>query len=213
MTDLTPQLALPEHKALLYELNHRINNEFTSAISAISLAAARSDNPEVKLALTGVTELLHRYVDVHRALQVPDADTLIDAATYLRQLCLSICRSKLDHMRIDLVYVACPLRLESDRCWRLGMIVYELITNAARHAFAAGGGEIRVELLRAGSFVACKVQDNGSRPKYARTGRGLRIVDKLATTLNGRFEQKFASRGSISMLAFPYHGAQQRKTK
>ena len=184
MKDPNPQLLLPEQATLLSELNHRIKNEFASAISAVSLAAARSDNAEVKLALTDVTELLHRYVDVHRALQVPDADTLIDAATYLRQLCLAISRSKLDHAKIDLVFVACPLRLQSDCCWRLGMIVYELITNAARHAFAAGKGEIRVELLRAGSFVVCKVQDNGSPPKYVRPGCGLKIVDKLATTLN-----------------------------
>ena len=67
MKDPNPQLLLPEQATLLRELNHRIKNEFASAISAVSLAAARSDNAEVKLALTDVTELLHRYVDVHRA--------------------------------------------------------------------------------------------------------------------------------------------------
>jgi two-component sensor histidine kinase len=105
------------HQAvLLHELNHRINNEYASAISAVSLAAAHSGNEEVKLALSAVNELLHSYVDVHRALQMPEADRLIDAETYLRQLCLSISCSKLNHLDIDLVLAASPLLLRSDRC-------------------------------------------------------------------------------------------------
>ena len=134
--EFDPQVRLFHRAVLLHELNHRIDNEFSSAISAVSLAAAHSDNAEVKLALSAVSELLHSYADVHRALQMPEADRVIDAATYLRQLCLSISRSKLDRLEIHLVLAACPLLLRSDRCWRLGVIVYELITNAARHAFS-----------------------------------------------------------------------------
>ena len=77
---------------------------------------------------------------------MPEADGLVDTATYFRRLCFSIGRSKLDHMEIHFVLAACPLLLRSDRCWRLGIIVYELITNTARHAFSDGKREIRVEL-------------------------------------------------------------------
>jgi two-component sensor histidine kinase len=201
--EFEPQMRLLHQAVLLHELNHRINNEFASAISAVSLAAAHSDNAEVKLALSAVSELLHSYADVHRALQMPEADRVVDAATYLRQLCLSIRRSKLDRLEIHLVLAACPLLLRSDRCWRLGMIVYELITNAARHAFSEGRREIRVELLRGGSHVICKVQDNGSPPRSIVPGRGLRIVHELAKTLDGNLKHKVGSKGSISLLAFP----------
>ena len=205
---------LPEQGLLLHELNHRINNEFASVINAVSVAAGRSGDEQVKLALTGVTELLHRCADVNRVLRAPEADTLIDAATYLRQLCFAISRFKLDQKKISLVVVACPLQLQSDRCWRLGMIVHELITNAARHAFSGERGEIQVELLEAGSVVACKVQDDGSSRQHVRHGRGLKIVETLAKTLGGRFEQKFGARGSTSMVAFPYgDGLQNRGRK
>src|SRR5258706_14384256 len=53
------------------------------------------------------------------------------------------------------------------------MMVYELVTNAARHAFGNGKGEIRVELSRAGKLVECRVVDNGSAPTSVRRGRGL----------------------------------------
>jgi two-component sensor histidine kinase len=202
--EFDPQVRLLHQAVLLYELNHRINNEYASAISAVSLAAAHSCNEEV------VNELLHS--DVHRALQMPEADGLVDAATYLRRLCLSISRSKLNHLEIHLVLAACPLLLRSDRCWRLGMIVYELITNAARRAFSDGKREIRVALLRAGSYATCKVQDNGSPPKSVVPGRGLKIVHELVKTLNGNLKHQFGSHGSISLLAFPYSdGAQKRR--
>ena len=201
---LNEGLPLLEDAVLLHELNHRINNEFASAISVVSRAAARSSNNAVKLALTNVTELLHRYAEVHRALEVPEPNTTIDVAAYLRHLCLSLIRSKLDHLAIDLVLAACPLRLQSEQCWRVGMIVNELVTNAARHAFSVRKGRIRIELAQAGLLVTCKVEDNGVPPQELREGRGLRIVRNLAKALHGHFEQRYRSRGSVSLLAFPY---------
>src|SRR6516164_9687295 len=95
MTEIafTPTIS---EQALLQELNHRISNEFQSALSLVSLAAARSRSQEVKDALSGVTVLLHHYAEVHRALQVPHDRDRVDAAEYLRKLCLSIRRSKLE---------------------------------------------------------------------------------------------------------------------
>jgi two-component sensor histidine kinase len=74
------------------ELNHRISDEFFSAMSLVSLAAARSSSDEVKVALIEVTELLRHYAEVHQAPQSPRDDARIDAATYLGKLCLSIRR-------------------------------------------------------------------------------------------------------------------------
>jgi two-component sensor histidine kinase len=203
MTTFPSQLPFPQAQLLLHELNHRIGNEFCCAISVVSLAAARSNNREIKAALTDVAELLHHYADVHSALQMPEHGIRTDAAAYLRKLCLSIRRSKLNQKKIDLVLAACRLWLPSDRCWLLGMIVYELITNAVRHAFAGGNGSIRVELLRAGAVVECRVMDNGSARESFRPGRGLKIVHELAKALDGRVDQRFTNGGSTSVVAFP----------
>jgi two-component sensor histidine kinase len=197
-------------RVLLHELIHRINNEFSSLIGAVSRTAARSVNHEVKVALAHIIELLSHYAELHRALQMPDNDTLIDAAAYLENLCLSIGRSKLDGKKIDLVLTASPLRLPSGRCWRLGMIVFELVTNATRHAFGNGTGQVRIELSRAGKLVWCGVVDNGSAPINVQRGRGLKIVDELVKGLDGRLDQRFGQRGSFSILTFPYKGEPQQ---
>jgi two-component sensor histidine kinase len=203
-TRVVPQLPGSGERALLRELDHRVINEFACAVSAVSLAAARTKNEEVKGALSDVAQLLHRYADVHRALQMPEYDTLVDAVAYLCQLCLSISRSKLDYREIRLVLVAEPLRLEADKCWRLGMIIHELINNAAEHAFAAENGRIRVELASAGAFVECKVQDNGSAAASAQPGRGLKIISELTKGLGGRFERSVGTEGSTCVVSFPH---------
>jgi two-component sensor histidine kinase len=207
MPELAPSLPVAEEPLLLDELNHRIINDFTALIAIVSRASAASGSDEVKRALSGVARLLHHYAQLHRALRPPDREALINAEGYLSELCRSISRSKLDHMNIDLVLAAPPLLLDADRCWRLGMIVSELITNAARHAFAGRPGEIRVELFRAGAFVKCTVRDNGSGPVHHQPGRGLRIVEELSKALDGRFEHRSVSTGTTSVLIFPYHEA------
>ncbi len=167
MTEAASKREITLERILLHELIHRINNEFSSLIGAVSRTAARSVNHEVKVALA---------------------------------------HTKLDGMKINLVLTVSPLRMPSERCWRLGMMVYELVTNAARHAFGNGKGEIRVELSRAGKLVECRVVDNGSASTSVRRGRGLRIVDELVKGLDGRLDQRFGPRGSFSILTFPYGG-------
>jgi two-component sensor histidine kinase len=203
MSKIGSEQSFWEERSLLRELNHRINNEFAAAISAISLVAAQSENDEVKRALTGVTELLHRYADVHHALQMPEHDNPIDAGAYLSQLCLSLSLSKLSDKKIKLLLTTCPLWLQPERCWRLGMIVYELVTNAAKHAFSDGIGEIRVELSRADLLVECRVLDNGLAPAGTKAGQGMKIIDELSKGLEGQFEQRFGAYGSASILIFP----------
>jgi two-component sensor histidine kinase len=195
---------------LVRELTHRVNNEFASVIGLVSLIAARSANDDIKQALVGVTNLLHNYAGVHRALQMPTYGTVINASDYIRALCQSIKRARLDHRGIELVLVEHPLHMHSERSWKLGMIVSELITNSARHAFASNEGTIRIELSASGPFVQCCVMDNGSSQGSNRPGDGLKIVDGLAKELNGEIFHRFGPDGALSVLRFPF-SAERRK--
>jgi two-component sensor histidine kinase len=196
---------------LLRELNHRINNELTCAICAVSVKAMQSDSVAVKAALLDVVDLLHQCADVHRALHIPDQGRLTDAASYLQQLCFSITKYRLDRLAIHVLFSADDLRLEGERCWKLGLIVSELLTNVARHAqFDAGHPELRVELMLAGNVVKCRVSDNGSAPEPIRRGRGLAIIGELASSLGGRVHTSCAADGSSFLLIFPLTEAEQR---
>jgi two-component sensor histidine kinase len=211
MTKHIVQLPNADESLLLRELNHRIKNELTSAIYAVSAKAVHSDCVAVKAALLDVVDLLHQWSDVHRAQHMPVQGRLADAAKYLEHLCFSISRYRLDRLAIRVLFSADDLRLEGERCWKLGLIVSELLTNVARHAqFDARHPELRVELKLAGNVVKCRVSDNGSVPEPVRRGRGLAIIGELAGSLGGRVHTSCAADGYSFLLAFPLTEAEQR---
>src|SRR5258706_197449 len=211
MTRHIVQLPNPDGSLLLRELNHRIKNELTSAIYAVAARAVQSDSVAVKAALLDVVDLLQQCADVHRAVHMPDQGRLTDAARYLQQLCFSITKYRLDRLAIPVLFSADDLRLEGERCWKLGLIVSELLTNVARHAqFDARQPELQVELLLAGNVVKCRVSDNGSAPEPVRRGRGLAIIGELASSLGGRVHTSCAAEGYSFLLTFPLTEAEQR---
>jgi two-component sensor histidine kinase len=170
-----------------------------------------SDCAAVKAALLEVADLLHQCVDVHRALHMPDHGRFTDAARYLQKVCFSMTKYQLDRLGIHVLFSADHLRLEGERCWKLGLIVSELLTNVARHAqFDARHPELRVELLLAGNIVKCRVSDNGSAPEPIRRGRGLTIVGELVSSLSGRGHSSCAAEGSYFLLTFPLTEAERR---
>ena len=145
--DIASQDSSPGVQLLMRELMHRISNEFASAISMVSITAARCSNAEAKEALAGVQRYLEQYARVHHALRMPEPGLLIDCSAHLQELCRSMSRSKLSARNIELAFIDNPLLIASERCWILAMIVYELITNSARHAFGHAGGKIRVRAV------------------------------------------------------------------
>jgi two-component sensor histidine kinase len=196
-------------RLLLRELGHPIDNELTIAIGIIALATARAGSPDAKETLESVQNSLLNFVRVHQALRIPTSRPRTDGYSYLRQLCEAIERSKLDPMGIELEFVSHSLSIDSEQCWRMGMIIFELVTNAANHAFRDIPGTIRVEVVNLGSTIRCCVRDDGiAASPQPLPGEGLRIIEALTQELRGRFDQLFGATGSVSTLTFPCaHGA------
>jgi two-component sensor histidine kinase len=203
-----------EERTLLDELNHRIKNELASVINLVSFKAVWTDNVDAKEELSNLVDLLHQHVEVHSILTMPDRDALADAGEQLRKLGLAMSRSKLDRMNIHLLLSIDTLALESERCWRLALAVYELVTNAVRHAcFDGQDGEIKIRLMRSSSGVNCRVTDNGSGLGRIKPGRGLRIVSELARTLGGRMVHTFGTASTSFALDFPLTQREQRANR
>jgi two-component sensor histidine kinase len=188
---------------LLQELTHRVCNEYSAAIAALSLICARTSNAEAKLALRAAEDRLHAYAAIHRAMQMPAGAQRIDLSRHLDNLCQVMSRSLLADRGIRLLLVEKRVELEPECCWRVGLIVSELVTNACKHAFIAGEGAIRVELSRQDGQVCCKVSDNGRATAAPRRGRGTEIVGALAAMLGGSVSWAFGSAGATVTLKFP----------
>jgi two-component sensor histidine kinase len=201
VTVFSPDLA--SGGVLLRELQQRVGNGLTAAVNIISAAAVRAETAETKAALSDVVDLLHGQADLHRALIVPEGQTLIDAASYIRKFGAALRRSMLDQMNIRLAFATESIPLEAERCWCAGLIVHDLIASAARNAcFDGRAGEIKVKLSRIGALVNCVVLDNGSSSTCASAVRELRISNDLAKGLLGRVEIGFGAEFTSVVLSF-----------
>jgi two-component sensor histidine kinase len=201
-------------RILVDELNHRIRTELASVINLVSFKAIWTDNVEAKEELGSVVDLLYQHLEVHSLLSMPDRGELIDSGEQLRKLGLAMSRCRLDRMNIHLLLSADTLPLESERCWALTSAVHEMVTNAARHAcFDGRDGEIKIKLMWAGSWVNCRVTDNGSGLGRIKPGRGLRIAGDLAKGLGGRMHHTFGPTGTSFVLDFPLTPREQHANR
>jgi len=191
-------------RLLLREMSHRINNELASAISLVSVSARRCNNSEARTALAAVQDRLESFARVHHCLQRPEYTTTIDLAVYIHHLCRGISHSKLADKGIELSLSIYPLRMSSERCWLLGMIVFELITNAARHVFDDEAGSIHLEIWPAGASIECRIADNGTSDANPSPGRGLALVTALAGALCGTVDMQFGPNGTATVVSFPH---------
>jgi two-component sensor histidine kinase len=200
-----------EELLLVQELTHRFNNDLASLTSFVSLAAARSTHEEVKLALAGVLQRIFDLASIQRALRMPP-DQSLDCAKYLAELCRSISSAKLQYRAIRIEFIASPLILNSLDCWRVGMIVAELINNAARHAFDTGGGQIQVAMTDRQDCVEFTVADNGRGLSNAREGQGRRssAIWRVVSKPHLIFAARVRARSRVSACHLPVTRQSQR---
>ena len=188
---------------LLEEISHRVFNEYTEAIATLRLAAADVRNVQVRAALGNVANRLMAHADAHRALLAPAADGSVDLAEYVGQVCAAMNKASLAPRGVRIFVNVGEIWLESDRSWRVGLIVAELIRNAARHGFGCGPGTVRVSIAETRGWVRCRVSDNGRLAGNPQPGRGRRLVEALAAELGGSVDWSFTPAGCLARLDIP----------
>jgi len=184
---------------LLAEMNHRVANEYALAVASLRLAARRAA-PDAGAALTAACDRLHAHAEAHRAHLAPAGDRT-DLSDYLARLCLSLVRASLAERGVSLRFIAETCELPSEACWRIGLIVSELVTNALRHGVSGPGGKITVQVCACGGQVDCIVRDNGCGAASSPPGQGTSIVTGIADELGGRIVRSFGPLGCCVTLS------------
>jgi two-component sensor histidine kinase len=188
---------------LVEEISHRVVNEYTQVIAEIRLAAAETASMEARHVLASAAIRLRKFAEAHRALQAPTSADIGDLGSYLERLCATISSASLDERGVGLTLRTVTVCLPAQRCWRVALIVSELITNAVHHGLKGGQGKVVVEMEYAGLEVCCRVTDNGKAVPNHSPGRGLKIVKTLAAELGGEIQVRFSPNGACVELVFP----------
>jgi two-component sensor histidine kinase len=203
--DIVQDAVLQAPLHLVEEINHRVINEYSEAIASLSLAASKAANELTREALISAAERLRDHAESHRALLPPPMQCGTNLADYIGRICNAFTQSTLAEREVLLVLVADDIILPADRCWRIGVIIAELIRNAARHGLKGRSGQISVHVANQGERLICLVRDTG-RPAPASTpGRGQRLILSLVNDLGGNVEWSFAQGGARALVRLPLH--------
>lgn len=198
---------LPAPLHLVEEINHRVINEYSEAIASLSLAASRAANETTREALACAADRLRDHAESHRALLPPPMQSGTNLADYIGRICNAFAQSTLAEREVLLVLDAADVILPADRCWRIGLVIAELIRNAARHGLKGRSGQISVHVAEHAGQLMCLVCDTG-RPTVSGTpGRGQRLILSLVNDLGGSVEWSFAPDGARALVRLPLRDA------
>jgi two-component sensor histidine kinase len=188
------------------EMSHRTLNDYAVLLSMLRNASSRMRVAGLGDLVDGMMNRLYAAADAHRALSRPRDDRPRLLEDDLQQLCAALTRSVLADRQIQLSLVSEGLFLSAHQCWKITLVVSELVMNAARHAFSLEtAGKIVVDVRVVGERVCCTVADNGRGCAAASPGRGTQIVDAIANELGGNVARRHhSSGGSTVILAIPY---------
>ena len=206
------QAALERQDLLTREMSHRVKNSLAVVASLLTLQGRSTDNEDVRRALADAQTRVAAVAQVHDQLwQQPDL-AAIDIAPFLTTLVERLAESAPAHAircRID------HLTMPADLAIPLGLFVNELVTNAIKHAYPGGGGEIRVETrARPDGGLSLIVADDGVGlpPGFdlsgaARRSLGMRVIRGMARQIGGTLRVEAAearqARGSRFALDLP----------
>lgn len=208
---------------LLNEMKHRIANSLALAVSIAHLRAGTMPQGEARQAVSDLADRISAIAQVHKGLynSLNVGSVALDA--YLGSLIRELERSYKGRKELSRIsFDGLPLSVSVDQAISLGVIVSELIGNAARFAYpgrAQGLVKVIVQRLaddvdRAdGADTLLIVEDEGIGLSSVldsdeSDGLGSQLIKVLAHGLNGQFELKTITEADIvvgtrAVLRFP----------
>jgi PAS domain S-box-containing protein len=184
--------ALQQRDILLREVYHRVKNNLQIIDSLLVMQARQLADPDARAALHGLRKRVFALGLVHHQLMGSANLKSFDVAPFLRELSANILEGGAGR-GIQLSVVAIPLDVGLDFAIPLGLLVTELVTNALKHAFPDGRGNVSVILERGSNGqIVLVVSDDGqgiavdkSSSRSSRAGLGTGIISGLVAQLEG----------------------------
>jgi two-component sensor histidine kinase len=181
--------ALERHQFLIKEMNHRVKNSLALVVSMLRLQARENSEPEFAQHLEDAMLRIGAIARVHEQLyQSTDIDRF-DVGRYIEAICKDLGAS---FSQCEIVVQAQPgIVISADRAISSALIVNELVSNAAKHAYRGDGAGpvwVNVAMTSDDSQFSISVRDEGSGlPEDFEIGKGrgmgARMVGALAEQL------------------------------
>jgi PAS domain S-box-containing protein len=156
--------SLREKETLLKEVHHRVKNNMQVISSLLNLQIMRSKDGQIKKALMDCQGRVGSMASAHEMLYMSDSLSFIDCEKYISKLSGNILQSyQTDLRRVKLKVAAKGAKLGIQQASSLGLIIYELLSNALKYGFPENmRGQVMIRLKMTGQDIMEFVfQDNG----------------------------------------------------
>lgn len=196
--------AVEERDVLLGEVYHRVNNNLQTISGLLMMERRQLSDSAAGHAMERVARRARAMGLVHQQIMGSEALHEIDLRKLLVDLAENLRHSlALDRRGVALEVDAEPVGVDIDTAMPVGLLVSELVANAAEHAFPGrSGGSVRVTLTRQGGLLCLVVADDGVGLEGPPGGFGSRVVEGLVRQLDGQ-QQVEGDGGVLRRITFP----------
>ena len=180
-----------EHQAMLTrEMSHRVKNSLASVVGLLRVQSRSAPSEEVRDALKDAASRITTIAQVHDHLWRSTRIGYVDIADFAGELCRKLQETISHTVRCTFAHQM----ISADKAIPLGLLINELVTNSAKHAYPDGAGEIEVSGERRGDDLHVEVSDRGvGLPKdfdidQPRASLGFKVIKSLLAQLDGRID-------------------------
>lgn len=194
---------IAERDLFLEEFEHRVRNNFTLVASLLDMQRRRAGGETAEAlsaALSRIESIGRAHRHLYRGASGPGA---VDMEAYLHELCTALAEALFLHGAITLDCDADHAALPRDRAVSIGLVINELVTNAAKHAFKGRDtGTIQVRFRATDTGWRLTVADNGCglpakpRRRGDEGGLGQRLIDGFARQARGTVKTESGPEGT-----------------
>ena len=152
--------ALETRTALLHEVDHRVKNNLQMVSAMILLQSRSIPNENIKASLQEMLTRVEALGTVHRRLYQSDDVTRFDVGEFVRDLVTDLAGVKVRDgitLSFDLAAVTVP----AEHAAPIALIVNEVTTNAMKHAFPEGRGELSARVVLSDGRIEIVIADDG----------------------------------------------------
>jgi len=171
------EAALKEKTVLLNEIHHRVKNNLQVIISLLNMQVNTVSDDAAKSVLIDSQARVRSMAMIHQLLYERHDFSRVDLGEYLQrfgQVLLSSFGSLTRNINLRVDASADLVYIELQRATPCGLLINELVTNAFKHAYPDGVGEVRI--------ILNLTSDGGATLIVADHGVGLPVTHLLENT-------------------------------
>jgi two-component sensor histidine kinase len=181
---------------VLTEAHHRMKNTLALLAASLRRDFTPAASADLRNAIDRFEGRILAFGELYRLLEVGRGQGETSVGDYFGCLCRALTTAVLEPLGLRCETTIEDGSMATKQCEPLGLIIVELVTNAAKHAFPSGNdGLVSIDLLyREGR--CCTVSDNGIGAAGPLRGSGARILEDLARSIRARTITAFGCRGT-----------------